>query len=148
MTLFQSLSLHVMKKIISSVFIIAGISFSGFAQPYLIKDIWPGISSGASTIFTGIGFQNHMYFPAYDSLSDFEPWITDGTTNGTYRLYDINPGTTSSNPNTFLSSTGMSFLLHRMRRMARSSGKRTEQRPAHRGLRISTPAREMAHPII
>ena len=38
-----------------------------------------------------------VIFSAYDAVHGFEPWITNGTTNGTYLLKDIHPGT-SLNP--------------------------------------------------
>ena len=39
-----------------------------------------------------------VIFSAYDAVHGFEPWITDGTTNGTYLLKDIDPSNTSLNP--------------------------------------------------
>jgi ELWxxDGT repeat protein len=39
-----------------------------------------------------------VIFSAYDAVHGFEPWITDGSTNGTYLLKDINPSDTSLNP--------------------------------------------------
>lgn len=33
-----------------------------------------------------------LVFPGYDPEAGYEPWYTDGTPDGTYRLMDINPG--------------------------------------------------------
>ena len=43
-------------------------------------------------------FGEKVIFSAFDAVHGFEPWITDGTTNGTYMLKDINPSDTSLNP--------------------------------------------------
>jgi len=62
------------------------------AQPYqlsLLKDIDPTGSSNARGIIEMNGI---YYFNAYTSNEGFELWRTDGTTQGTYLVKDINPG--------------------------------------------------------
>lgn len=50
--------------------------------------------------FTAIGGGLAIFTSRSANQGD-EPYITDGTAEGTFRLKDINPGTESSNPNSF-----------------------------------------------
>lgn len=67
----------------------------------LLMDIDPGSPSGlvspylAFVPFTMNGKKTALFF-ARNALSGSEPWITDGTVAGTYRLKDINPGSKDS----------------------------------------------------
>jgi trimeric autotransporter adhesin len=71
----------------------------------LIKDIYPGptncrepnipLNSGEGTTYGNFGYYlfkegNYVYFPANDRTNGLELWRTDGTTNGTIRLTNIN----------------------------------------------------------
>ncbi len=78
----------------------------------LVKDIKPGGSSGFTQNCCGdFGLYNvwekngSFYFQAcsYSGTGgdDMELWKTDGTTSGTVRLADINPGNAPSNPSYF-----------------------------------------------
>jgi ELWxxDGT repeat protein len=69
----------------------------------LIKDINTSAASdpGYLTEIDGI-----VYFAATDTNNDRELWRTDGTASGTYRLRDINPGSSSSNPSDLISLNG------------------------------------------
>ncbi|MDX1972733.1 MAG: hypothetical protein SFY68_09400 [Candidatus Sumerlaeia bacterium] len=67
----------------------------------LLKDIYPGPDYG---LFNGLEFprayaeKGTILFTATDGQTGLEPWITDGTTNGTRLLRDINPGNNDSRP--------------------------------------------------
>ncbi|HVF96183.1 MAG TPA: hypothetical protein VM871_02615, partial [Flavisolibacter sp.] len=64
----------------------------------LVKDVRTGPASSINTGFPMPNisilspFKNRMLFMADDGVSGEEIWTTDGTTVGTYRLQDINPG--------------------------------------------------------
>jgi len=68
----------------------------------LVKDIRPGVASSINkglpmpNISVLYPFNNRMLFMADDGSAGEEIWTTDGTTNGTYRLKDINPGSDRS----------------------------------------------------
>ncbi len=69
----------------------------------LLKDINPGINS-AWNDFGGrefIVFNNKLIFNANDGTSGDELWISDGSSNGTLVLKDINAGASSSTPRNF-----------------------------------------------
>jgi len=72
----------------------------------LVKDIWPGYhpSFGAGFTSTLVTSFNKMFFYANDSVHGSEPWVSDGTTAGTFMLKDIDP----SNSNAFI-NTGPPF---------------------------------------
>ncbi len=63
----------------------------------LVKDIWPGADGGYFPTTGGaevVKLGNKVIFLSQDGNNNLEPWITDGTTNGTVLLKDIatNPG--------------------------------------------------------
>ena len=68
----------------------------------LIDDINPGSASGISYGYYSYGQQvvnnGLLYFTANDGSHGSEPWVTDGTQQGTQMIADINPGAGSSNP--------------------------------------------------
>jgi ELWxxDGT repeat protein len=60
----------------------------------LLKDINSG-SYGSASSFYGLDFtefNNKLYFSADDGVNGEELWVTDGTSEGTQLLKDINPG--------------------------------------------------------
>lgn len=66
----------------------------------LLKELSTGGLTSSGVIGTGyaagfVEFQNELYFLGNDSNNDWELWKTDGTSSGTIRVKDINPGTTS-----------------------------------------------------
>ncbi len=64
----------------------------------LVADINPAAFVGSSIRFlTTFAGQSRVVFFADDGSSGSEPWVSDGTAGGTFRLADINPGTGSSN---------------------------------------------------
>lgn len=68
---------------------------AGTVQVALVQpadDRFDGDIAGAGTALLG----TKLVFLGRDSSGGYEPWITDGTTAGTSRLADLNPGTGSS----------------------------------------------------
>ncbi len=69
-----------------------------------VKDIYPGIASfppytpnsSNSRFFTE--FAGKLYFTADNGVNGEELWVTDGTTDGTYMVVDINLGPAFGNP--------------------------------------------------
>jgi len=51
-----------------------------------------------------------MFFTGYDAASGSEPWITDGTVNGTLLLKDIKPGTGPSYADGFIELNGFVYF--------------------------------------
>ena len=87
--------------------------------PAIVKDIFPGPSSS----ITELGIQGlppwpsapayaggAFFFPANDGTSGTEPWRSDGTEGGTFRLKDIVPGAGSSSPWNFVAAGGLVFF--------------------------------------
>lgn len=67
----------------------------------LLKDINPGFQAGvANTGYTSsvnfFEYQNKLCFKAQEQQGNLELWCSDGTTEGTYKAFDLN-GTASSN---------------------------------------------------
>ena len=65
----------------------------------LVKDINPGggLANG-SRPGELTEFKDKLYFSAYDSENGRELWVSDGTTEGTQLVEDINPGSAGSAP--------------------------------------------------
>jgi ELWxxDGT repeat protein len=59
----------------------------------LLKDTWPGSASG-TTYLTGFvpGADGTVFFDARTSRWNFEPWMSDGTEEGTTLVKEINSG--------------------------------------------------------
>jgi ELWxxDGT repeat protein len=57
----------------------------------LLKDINPGVNSGASLYFkdASVVLNDKLYFMGYDGSSSGEIWCTDGTTEGTVKVTDF-----------------------------------------------------------
>jgi ELWxxDGT repeat protein len=66
------------------------------AQPQLVRDIRPG-PDGQSQL-DGIVNGGQFFFRADNGSDGTEPWISDGTTNGTQQLSDLRPGADGSFP--------------------------------------------------
>ncbi|MBS1744943.1 MAG: T9SS type A sorting domain-containing protein [Bacteroidetes bacterium] len=65
----------------------------------LVKDIYKNSGSSLSlSNFTWVYSQQGLYFTANDNSTGNELWLSDGTGAGTKEVYDINPGSKSSNP--------------------------------------------------
>lgn len=88
----------------------------------LLKDINPGIygSFGNANISKFIGAGSYVYFGAYSPDAGRELWRSDGTTAGTVRVKDLNPGSGcgscspyDSNPQNFINANGKVFFTAR-----------------------------------
>ena len=63
----------------------------------LVKDIIPGPEGGLIVTSNDPLVEGEIiYFAARTSAEGFEPWVSDGTPEGTHLLADINPGSESS----------------------------------------------------
>ena len=64
----------------------------------LLKDIYPGTSSGSPRYMTPSIKGDKIFFYATDGTNGYEPWVTDGTPAGTVMIKDVRPGSSSSYP--------------------------------------------------
>lgn len=65
----------------------------------MIKDINVGIgNSDTDVISSYIEWEDNLYFSANDGIHGAELWVTDGTSDGTKMLKDINIGSDNSRP--------------------------------------------------
>ncbi|MGJ7917405.1 SwmB domain-containing protein [Massilia sp. LXY-6] len=72
------------------------------AATTMVKDIWPGSSSGYLSFNEGILLDSgKLLFSGNDGVSGNEPWISDGTEAGTVRLADLQAGAYGSMPGSF-----------------------------------------------
>lgn len=62
-------------------------------QPRLVADIYPGYNGSSLKNFRAVG--DTLYFSAFDGISGFELWKSNGTSTGTRLVKDINPGGSS-----------------------------------------------------
>jgi len=85
------------KTLVLSLILLFCVHQLSYAQnPKMIKDIFPGVFSGARTVVGKIG--NTVYFEGRDnSNTGFELWKTDGTEIGTLLVKDINVGPADAN---------------------------------------------------
>jgi ELWxxDGT repeat protein len=60
----------------------------------------PGSTSPSQFSFLSLG-DGRVLFAATDGMQGYEPWITDGTLEGTHLVRDLNPGAGSSNAFSF-----------------------------------------------
>ena len=76
---------------------------NNLGQVVLVRDIRPGTSSYGynygSNPYNFTELDGKVYFTANDGENGNELWISDGTTDGTQLLADINPGSTYGEPN-------------------------------------------------
>lgn len=99
-----------MKQILFSSIFIIYYSF-GYAQSArLVKDFKPYTSSKSSNpqYYTKMG--NFIYFQATNTNTGEELWKSDGTTEGTVLVKDINPGTDGSGPKNFTIYNNMLYF--------------------------------------
>jgi ELWxxDGT repeat protein len=81
---------------------------------HLLADLNPGLDSGtpppgsvspSQFSFLSLG-DGRVLFAATDGTQGYEPWITDGTPEGTHLVTDINPGAASSGVTSFFDFGG------------------------------------------
>lgn len=75
---------------------------------YLVKDVCPTCNSGWIEYLTN--YNGNILFQG-SRKGDREPWISDGTTNGTHQLANIWPATLSSQPRMFTGFNGKLFFV-------------------------------------
>ena len=68
-------------------------------EPYLVQDIWPGPDDSVLMMLYAVN--DLAFFRATDGTDGFELYRSDGTELGTFRIEDLRPGLTGSNPSTF-----------------------------------------------
>jgi ELWxxDGT repeat protein len=87
--------------------------------PAIVKDVFAGPSGsmrelGIQGLTPGPTAPVHMggafFFPADDGTSGTEPWRSDGTEAGTFRLKDVVPGAGGSSPWNFVTAGGLVFF--------------------------------------
>ncbi len=66
------------------------------ASTNILKDFVPTNTNYLGDGYTLLHGNNNLVFPANDGRTGLEPWITDGTTAGTFRLANFNHGEASS----------------------------------------------------
>ncbi len=77
----------------------------------LVKDINPG--TGSSFLPNDFGeaeLGNKLIFAATDGSDGIEPYVSDGTPDGTKMLADINPGSGGSDPESFFPGDGVVYF--------------------------------------
>ena len=74
----------------------------------VVKDINP---NGTGNVARLKFINNILYFSANDGVTGTEPWISDGTENGTARLQDIYPGSGSSSSYSFHLYNGWVYFI-------------------------------------
>lgn len=78
------------------------------AGTYMVKDIYPGETSGDAQYITV--YKNKLYFMAYDSIAGYELYKSDGTDAGTKLVKDIIPGLFGSQPRHFTIVNNLLFF--------------------------------------
>jgi len=83
-----------------------------FARTGLVTDINPGPNSASPAFFAPLG--NSVVFTAFsgpDESQDDEPWVSDGTEEGTRLLEDLAEGPTSSHPEQFRPAGALVYFV-------------------------------------
>ena len=75
----------------------------------LVKDIWPGVESGANGTWM-LEAGGTIFFPANDGLLGQELWKSDGTAAGTVLVADLRPGAEGSIPAPHVAAGGTVLL--------------------------------------
>ena len=73
----------------------------GDYRTILLKDIYPGAENGFEISLASsnlVEFRGKLFFEARDDKYGEEVWMTDGTSAGTVRVTDINPGAGDASP--------------------------------------------------
>lgn len=83
---------------------------SALGEAFLVKDINSSVTIGSSSPYAFFTSGGVTFFTASTASSGFELWRTDGTSQGTTMVKDINPGAASSGPNRFTEVNGRVFF--------------------------------------
>ena len=101
---YAYITLNTMKKTLTSLFwiLIVGLLQAQY-RPILVKDINQGSADGLpiyglsnKSVEAPAALGNFVIFPASDGSNGIELWISDGSSEGTFMLKDINPDGDSS----------------------------------------------------
>ncbi len=79
------------------------------STPFLVKDIWPGLSGYSPGNLTARG--NTLFFTADDGVNGEELWRSDGTAAGTVLVKDIRPSSSWSSPR-YLRAVGNTLFFN------------------------------------
>ena len=88
--------------LISLIVSLTSTSFSQTPDPAsLVKDIAPGDGASSPQVeqLTPVG--DGIFFSMDDGVAGSEPWYSDGTTAGSYRIQDLSAGLETSTPKNF-----------------------------------------------
>ena len=72
------------------------VSDGSVAGSRMVKDIYPGWPSGATSDLTPFG--DRVLFTGFEDVIGLAPWISDGTEAGTVRLASVAPGSSPGGP--------------------------------------------------
>lgn len=84
------------------------------AGTLMVKDMCPGEGSGFDIQFTSnylTEFNKRLFFAASNGSSGAEPWISDGTAEGTFMLRDIATNQKHSNPESLNDVDGTLYFI-------------------------------------
>jgi ELWxxDGT repeat protein len=73
----------------------------------VVRDIVPGSGSSSPGRLTAWG--DRLLFEASDGVSGSEPWLSDGTSNGTVMIKDVRPGSGGSSTDQFAAVSSRRF---------------------------------------
>jgi ELWxxDGT repeat protein len=86
----------------------------------MVKDINPGVNSSDPCSFARLG--DLLVFSAETLEHGREPWLSDGTRDGTRMLLDIAPGPEDSTPSSFAAVEGGLVFVTRYQQLWRTDG--------------------------
>lgn len=78
------------------------------STPYEVANIWPADGGSRPADMVAVG--TSVYFSANDASHGREPYVSNGTSGGTFMLKDIAKGLASSKPLEFTSVAGLVFF--------------------------------------
>jgi ELWxxDGT repeat protein len=75
------------------------------AGTWQVKDVDTSSGIGQGLFSGSVVVGSHLFFSGRDPVYGLEPWVTDGTPDGTHIIADIAPGTADSAPREFTATT-------------------------------------------
>ncbi len=87
------------------------VSLVGASEPFLVRDINPGITSSVPMFLTRL--HDIFLFSADDGSVGGELWKSDGSLTGTVRIVDLQPGAEGSNPSFLYNYNGSIYFAAR-----------------------------------
>ncbi len=96
-------------KTIYTLVLVLWMASSIFAQtPVIFKDI--NVGAGNANFLYPRMIEEKLYFAADNGTDGMEPWVSDGTVEGTYRIANIAPAGAHSTPRDFTLHNGMIYF--------------------------------------